>query len=317
MRPLPALPWLIVSLVAAALQAQAPAGSAALGAPVWVTAEAKATRVERHLFESAAAKAKVSYHLYTPEAYAREPGRRFPVIYWLHGSGGGRGGIPRVAAHFDAAMAADKMPPCLVVFVNGLEMGMYVDWSDGTRPMETQIVRELIPHIDATWRTVARREGRLIEGFSMGGYGAGRLGFKFPELFASVSMLGSGPLQPRLDRAPRASRAQAEGILRDAFGGSQARFLEASPRRWAETNAKALASGTRLRVVIGSRDETYDNNLAFHRHLESLGIPHGWTVIPDLGHDPDGMLGALGDANWAFYRAAFGEPAKAATTGKK
>ena len=317
MRPPPALPWLFMSLIVAALQAQAPAGSAALGAPVWVTAEARATRVERHLFESAAAKAKVSYHLYTPEAYAREPGRRFPVIYWLHGSGGGRGGIPRVAAHFDAAMAAGKMPPCLVVFVNGLEMGMYVDWSDGTRPMETQIVRELIPHIDATWRTVARREGRLIEGFSMGGYGAGRLGFKFPELFASVSMLGSGPLQPRLDRAPRASRAQAEGILRDAFGGSQARFLEASPRRWAETNAKALASGTRLRVVIGSRDETYDNNLAFHRHLESLGIPHGWTVIPDLGHDPDGMLGALGDANWAFYRAAFGEPAKAGTAGKK
>jgi poly(3-hydroxybutyrate) depolymerase len=97
-----------VSLVAAGLQAQATGGSAGLGAPVWIAAEAKATRVERHLFESAAAKTKVSYHLYAPEAYARETGRRFPVIYWLHGSGGGRSGIPRVAAHFDAAMAAGK-----------------------------------------------------------------------------------------------------------------------------------------------------------------------------------------------------------------
>jgi len=301
----------VAGLAAAGLRAQAPADSTGLGAPVWVTAEVKAPRIERHFFESAAAKARVSYHVYLPAAYARETGRRFPVIYWLHGSGGGQGGIPKLAARFDAAMAAGKMPPCLIVFVNGLEMGMYVDWADGSRPMETQIIRELLPHVDATWRTVARREGRLIEGFSMGGYGAGRLGFKFPETFAAVSMLASGPLQPRLDKTPRASRVQAEEMLRDAFGGSQARFLEASPRHWAETNAKALAAGTRIRVAIGSRDETYGNNLSFHRHLETLGVPHAWTVIPELGHDPEGMLEALGEANWTFYREVFGETAKA------
>ncbi|MFN7340304.1 MAG: hypothetical protein ACK5VI_04385, partial [Opitutia bacterium] len=95
----------VAGLAAAGLRAQAPANPTGLGAPVWVTAEAKAPRVERHFFESDAAKARVSYHVYLPAAYARETGRRFPVIYWLHGSGGGQGGIPTLAARFDAAMA--------------------------------------------------------------------------------------------------------------------------------------------------------------------------------------------------------------------
>jgi hypothetical protein len=88
----------------------------------WVTPEIKAPRVSFHTFDSAAAKARVSYHLYTPAAYDRveNTDRRFPVVYWLHGSGGGAAGIAKVAATFDAAIEAGKTPPCLVVFVNGL-----------------------------------------------------------------------------------------------------------------------------------------------------------------------------------------------------
>src|SRR5437764_12026003 len=51
---------------------------------------------------------------------------------------------------------------------------------------ETPSSRELIPHIDATYRTVARREGRCVQGFSMGGKGAVSLAMKFPELFCSL-----------------------------------------------------------------------------------------------------------------------------------
>ena len=86
----------------------------------WVTTAVQAPRVTFHTFDSAAAGQKVSYHIYTPAVCDREPQRRFPVIYWLHGSGGGIAGIPRVAAHFDAAIEAGRTPPCHVVFVNGL-----------------------------------------------------------------------------------------------------------------------------------------------------------------------------------------------------
>ena len=101
----------------------------ASASPFWVTKVVTAPRVTHHVFTSKSAKAEVSYHLYRPAAYEAEGNRRFPVVYWLHGSGGGLPGIPSVAKRFDAAIEAGKLPPCLVVFVNGLEMGMYVDLS--------------------------------------------------------------------------------------------------------------------------------------------------------------------------------------------
>ncbi|MFM2004121.1 MAG: hypothetical protein RI963_3547, partial [Planctomycetota bacterium] len=60
----------------------------------WVTPQIKGPRVSFHTFDSAAAKTKVSYHLYTPAAYDDDRAERLPVVYWLHGSGGGLPGIP-------------------------------------------------------------------------------------------------------------------------------------------------------------------------------------------------------------------------------
>ena len=271
----------------------------------WVTPRAEGVGLSFHTFLSQAAGAKVSFHVYAPSAYTADPARRFPVVYWLHGSGGGVPGISRLSALADEAISAGKAPPFLMVFVNGLEMGMYIDWANGRAPLETVIIHELRPHIDANWRTIATREGRLLDGFSMGGYGAGRFGFRYPELFQNVSMMGAGPMQETLDRTPRASSVQAKSLLRDVYGGKQARFLAVSPRRYAEQNATTLARGSRLRLVIGDRDETFDSNRNFHDHLMRLGIPHQWIVLPGIGHDPMGVLAAMGDRHWAFYRDAF------------
>jgi enterochelin esterase-like enzyme len=272
----------------------------------WITPAVSAPRVTQRTFESSAAKTQVSYHLYAPAAYEREPERRFPVVYWLHGSGGGLQGIPMVARRFDEAIAAGATPPCLVVLVNGLEMGMYVDWADGSAPMETILAKELVAHIDATLRTIATREGRLLDGYSMGGYGAARFGFKYPEMFRAVSIMGGGPLQPELTRTPRASRMQAQDLLRRAYGGDQALFRAASPRVLAANNAATIARDSLVRVVIGDRDETYQANVEFHEHLVGLSIPHEWIVLPGVDHDPNATLETLGDRHWAFYRKAFG-----------
>ncbi len=285
----------------------------------WVTREVKAPRVSFHTFDSAAAKAKVTYHLYTPAAYdaAANKDRRFPVVYWLHGSGGGLSGIPQVARHFDAAIEAGKTPPCLVVFVNGLVEGMYVDWKDGTALLETVIVKDLVPHIDATYRTVATREGRLLDGFSMGGYGAARLGFKFPEMFRAVSIVGAGPMQAELMQTPRAGRQRASEVLAKVYGGDQAYFRSVSPRTLAEQNAETITKGSLVRMVIGDKDETFENNRLFHEHLDALKIPHTWTVLPGVEHDPMGVLRALNDDNWTFYRAAFGQAAGSSSAARR
>ena len=273
----------------------------------WVTPAIRAPGVSFHTFESAAAKATVSYHVYVPPAFDRDRERRFPVVYWLHGSGGGLPGIPKVAAHFAAAIEAEKTPPCLVVFVNGMPTGMYVDWKDGSAPIETVIVKELVPLIDATYRTIATREGRMLDGYSMGGYGAARLGFKYPELFRAISIMGGGPLQTDLLAGPRAGRRRAEEVLERVYGGDPGYFTSVSPRVLAEQHADAIMRGSLVRQVCGEEDETFANNRDFHEHLERLGIPHTWTVLPGVDHDPLATLTALGDSNWVFYRQAFGE----------
>jgi enterochelin esterase-like enzyme len=271
----------------------------------WVTPPVTAPRVTQGFFESRAGGVRVSYHVYLPAQYAQEPQRRFPVVYWLHGSGGGVVGIPKLAQHVDAAVAAGKVQPFIIVFANGLKNGMYVDWKDGSAPLETMIVRELVPHIDTAYRTIATREGRLLDGFSMGGYGAARLGFKFPEIFATASLMGAGPLQADLEgNAPRKKRRAAD-VLAATYGGDTAFFLQVSPRTLAARNARVIAQTMRVRMVIGSRDETFANNQDFHEYLKSLGIPHEWIVLEGVGHDPMDTLNALGDRHWAFYRAAF------------
>jgi poly(3-hydroxybutyrate) depolymerase len=308
---------ILLAFAAAALPARVAAPATVASDLAWVTPEVKAPGVSFHTFESAAAQATVSYHLFTPAAYDREPERRFPVVYWLHGSGGGLPGIPQVAARFARAIQDGKAPPCLVVFVNGMPDGMYVDWKDGSAPLETVIVKELVPHVDASYRTIASREGRALDGYSMGGYGAARLGFKYPDLFRAVSMMGSGPLQENLLDAPRASRRRAEEVLDRVYGGDPDYFRSVSPRTLAERQANAIARGSLVRMVCGDQDNLLANNRAFHEHLERLGIPHSWTVLPGVDHDPLGTLEALGDTNWGFYRQAFAEQAVARTAARQ
>ena len=69
---------------------------------------------------------------------------------------------------------------------NGGKTTMYKDSYDGKYMGETNIIRELIPHIDGTYRTIAARYGRCIEGFSMGGRGSTRLAMKYPDMFCSL-----------------------------------------------------------------------------------------------------------------------------------
>jgi len=109
----------------------------------WVTPVVRAPRLQFRTFDSAAAKTKVSYHLYAPKVYDAEQERRFPVLYWLHGTGGGLAGLRPLVEHFDAAIRAGKMPPLLVVFPNGLAESMWCDSKDGRVPMETVVVKEL------------------------------------------------------------------------------------------------------------------------------------------------------------------------------
>jgi len=139
----------------------------------------------------------------------------------------------------------------------------------------------------------------------MGGYGAARLGMKHHDLFGAVSILAGGPLQPDFTEAPRAGPVRRQEVLETVFGGDLEYFRAQSPWRIAEQNVAVLRSGTLIRQVIGDRDETLRFNREFHDHLTELGIPHRYVELPGISHSPMGVLSALGEGNWEFYREAF------------
>lgn len=176
--------------------------------------------------------------------------------------------------------------------------------------METVIVKELIPDVDANYRTVANRKGRLVEGFSMGGYGAARLGFKYPEIFGAVSILSGGPLQQEFTTAPRVSNRAREMVLRVVYGGDYEYFKAQSPWVWAEKNAHKLRKQTTLRQVIGSKEVMLDITRKFETHLSSLNIPHDYIELEGADHNPMQVINGLGRSNWKFYRSVFGDGEK-------
>ncbi len=271
----------------------------------WVTPNIKAPRLKQGIFDSAAAHTKVSYFIYTPEAYDKEPVHRFPVLYWLQG--GTMQGVPFLVQHFDAAIKANKIPPMLIVFANGKFMSMWVNSKDGKTPMESVVIKDLVPHIDATYRTMTSRQARAVEGFSAGGYGAGRLGFKYSEIFGAVSMLSAGPLQQELKvgQSPRATRHEVENLMTRTYGNDQEYFKAQSPWATVEQYATKIRSSLLIRQVVGEQDEVYENNRKFDAHLTKLHIPHEFIVVPGVGHDTSAVLNGLGEKNWAFYRMAF------------
>lgn len=274
----------------------------------WVTPAIQAPGVKQVIFESKAAKSKVSFHIYLPSAYEKAKDRRFPVLYWLHGSGGGLPGIRPVSGFFASAMDSGKIPPTIVVFPNSFANGMWCDSADGKTPIETILIEELIPYVDATYRTKPAKEGRILEGFSMGGYGAGRLGFKYPNKFSGVSILAGGPLDLEFQGPRAAANARLKDqILKTVYGGDMAVYRAQSPWVLAEQHAKSLKVGPPLRICVGEDDFTLEANKALADHLSKLGIKHTFLSRAKIGHDTLGLLNALGDENWTFYREAIPE----------
>lgn len=187
--------------------------------------------------------------VYLPPSYAREPQRRYPVLYFLHGYGATADAYAKVLALPDSvnrAVAAGTREMIIVIpdaftkysgsmFSNSPTIG---DW-------ETFVARDLTTYIDARYRTLASREGRGLAGHSMGGYGTMRVGMKRPEAFSALYAMsscclmndpgaarGAGPGPGRGD-APAGRGAGRGG------GGALANAPQAQAAAWAPNTRNA------------------------------------------------------------------------------
>lgn len=168
--------------------------------------------------------------IYLPPSYARSPGRRYPVLYFLHGFtsdpvewvDGSYAGLNLQSA-MDSLLAHDSMPEFIVVMPdanNRLGGGFYTN-SPVTGGWADFVVRDLVAHVDRRYRTVADRAHRALAGHSMGGFGALVLGFAHPERFGLLYSMSPccmdfvgqlfGPTSPAWVAAARASTWPVEG----------------------------------------------------------------------------------------------------------
>ena len=235
--------------------------------------------VTHRTFRSAAFGRDVGYCIYLPPGYATDAARRYPVIYNLHGAGGNELHSFSSAKALHDGIVAGRWPAMILVLPNGGSHTFYKNSADGKLPAETLIIRELIPHVDATYRTVASRTGRAIEGFSMGGRGATRLAMKYPELFCSLHNQ-AGNVMHLLDLYdPKKPDAYPNSYL----GPDRERYEENDVYSLIKKNAAAIKSGVRILITCGTRPSAVGPKTAGHRNKKGRGHPtrsRGSAVYP-------------------------------------
>lgn len=247
----------------------------------------------------------VGFNVYTPPGYS-SGSQSYPVIYLLHGINGneynyfsyfsnstffnsGSGSLPSL---IDNGLADEA----ILVFVNGGAQSFYNDWSDSTTygsssdfPIlsESVIMKDVIPFVDANFRTIANRSGRAIEGFSMGGRGAVKLAFLYPDQFCSTIAYAG---------------ATYEEIPNTAVGNPYIGPHELANRVstiTANNAANILANSLQIRLVDGAGDGAAGQGGGspdLSSQLTSLGIVH--EFVPSQN--------GVTQHNWAQYHQASG-----------
>jgi enterochelin esterase-like enzyme len=170
--------------------------------------------------------------IYLPASYASKKTRRYPVIYMLHGFTDSDDKWFGLTKHWinlpdilDKTFGEPGTREMIVVMPNAFTryQGSMYSNSVTTGNWEDFIVRDLVPYIDAHYRTFRRAASRGLAGHSMGGYGALRIGMRHPEVFSSFYAL-SACCMGLPDAGMTAGSKKAEAV-KDPAQVDQADFL--------------------------------------------------------------------------------------------
>jgi enterochelin esterase family protein len=208
--------------------------------------------------------------VYVPPGYEQARNRRYPVLYLLHGFANDHHSWHRYGRAndiLDNLIAERKIEPFLVVMplgyggasVNGDGTGIApaADPRGDVSLYERDLLEDVIPMIDRTYRTVADRRHRAIVGFSMGGGQAGRIGLKHLETFSQVGVMSAG-MAGGTDTEPMATLAK--------------------------NPAQANKQIDLLWIACGTEDAALKGASTLHRALEQASIKHTYLETAGAHH---------------------------------
>ncbi|MDP9865993.1 MULTISPECIES: alpha/beta hydrolase-fold protein [Streptosporangium] len=256
---------------------------------------------------SAAMGGPIPYNVYLPYGYG-DGARRYPVLYLLHGRGDTMQAWTRVKGALDQLIRDGRIPALIAVMPDAPWSGRgswYVDSrytgaDEPGRPVETALTRDLVGHVDSTYRTAPIRGARMVGGYSMGGYGALRLTLAHPDLFGGALVLSPAVYTPL---PPADSSARDHG----AFGLGEEKFVDEVYRK---LNYPDLLAGTdpelpvRLFVAVGD-DEYANPRPADARHdldFESEALYNAARRAPGVSAQ---MRILDGGHDWSVWAPAF------------
>jgi len=186
---------------------------AALG--LLIALPGQAGTITKRTFPSETLGRDYAYTIYLPDGYETS-GLSYPVLYLLHGAGGDENEWPvkgQVQPTADALIAEGRMPPALIVMPGHTQAW----WVDGNAEnAETAFIEEVIPHIEANFRAIPDRSGRVVAGLSAGGYGTVNFVLKHPGLFAAGAALSPAvyvPVPPEHSSGRRHPPFQKDGAF--------------------------------------------------------------------------------------------------------
>lgn len=242
-----------------------------------------------------------------PEDYFHTSWRRYPVMYLLHG------GLQDFRKFHleDDIIGLTRGRRLIVVMPDGGPAGWYsnpVSTNTGPRNWESFHIGQLLPWIDANFRTYAEYNGRAVSGFSMGGFGALKYAAKYYGHFASVSS-HSGPASLRRDAGAVVHWANASSSVAELGGGTVygAPFWDQA-RVSADNPCERIPSyhNKRIFLACGLGDDINETPVRagqreFRALLRGASIPHEWFELPGthfvrrsmLQRDVDGVIARL------------------------
>ena len=198
-----------------------------------------AGRLDEHSFDSQALKGNPlgdpterPLWVYVPPGYENETERRYPTIYLIQGLTGQLDMWRNRAAFrknppelMDELFASGDSPPAILVWVDAwtsLGGSQFLD-SPGTGRYHTYLCNEVVPWVDANYRTLADRDHRAIAGKSSGGYGAMVTPMLRPDLFGGFATHSGDAL---FEACYLPDFRVSTRTLRDEYDGSFDRFWE-------------------------------------------------------------------------------------------